>query len=124
MTQLQTRRGSFPHVKWVDLASNGTLVEVAVVKEDGEGNMYFFELGKLDAIDRQRIFKIITKRHAASFPLWDLLAQHTLGNGMNALDYFHQLVKIITPSGRIIDPRAGVMGARLGVHQEVAKSAE
>ena len=124
MSRIQTRQGSFPHVKWVDLAGNGTLVEVAVVKEDPEGNMFFFELGKLDAIDRQRIFKILTKRHAASFPLWDLLAQHTLGNGMNALDYFHQLVKIFTPSGRIIDPRAGVMGARLGVHQTAAPTAE
>jgi hypothetical protein len=118
MTRLQTRQGAYPHVKWVDLAGAGTLTEVAVVKEDGEGNTYFFELGKLDAIDRQRIFKIITKRHADKFQLWDLLSQHTLGNGMNALNYFHQLVKILTPAGRVIDPRAGVVGVRAGTHTD------
>ena len=46
-----------------------------------------------------------------------MLAQHTLGNGMNALDYFHQLVKIITPSGTILDPKQGVVGVRQGTVQ-------
>ena len=115
MARLKSQRGVFNHTEWVDLQDNGTLIEVAVVRKDEQGNIYFFELNKLDAIDRQRIFNIITKRHAGQFQLWDLLAQHTLGNGMNALDYFHQLVKVITPSGTIIDPKSGVMGVRPGV---------
>ena len=117
MSRLQSQASPFPHVSWVDLSNNGTLTEVAVVREDTNGNVYFFELNKLDAIDRQRFFNIISKRHAAQFPLWDLLSQHTLGNGMNALDYFHQLVKIITSSGSIIDPKSGVVGVRAGVRQ-------
>lgn len=115
MARLQSQRGVFNHTEWIDLQKNGTLIECAVVRKDEQGNIYFFELNKLDAIDRQRIFNIITKRHAGQFQLWDLLAQHTLGNGMNALDYFHQLVKVITPSGTIIDPKAGVMGVRSGI---------
>lgn len=95
------------------MQGHGTRTEVAAVKRDGEGNLYFFELNKLDAIDRQRLFNIITKRHAGQFELWDLLSQHTLGNGMNSLDYFHQLVRVLTPSGTIIDPRSGVVGGRV-----------
>lgn len=117
MARLESRAGAFPHVEWVDLRGDGTLVEVAVVKRDHEGNTYFFELNKLDAIDRQRIFTIITKRVADRFELWDLLSQHTLGNGMNALTYFHQLVKILTPAGTVIDPKAGIVGVRAGVQQ-------
>ena len=110
MERLAARKGSFAHVEWVDLQENGTLVEVAVVKRDEQGNIYFFELNKLDEIDRQRLFNIITKRVSDKFELWDLLSQHTLGNGMNALTYYHQLVKILTPAGTIIDPKAGVIG--------------
>jgi len=117
MARIDTRKGAFPHIEWVDLKDNGTLIEVAVIRRDDNGNLYFFELNTLDAIDRQRLFNIISKRHATSFQLWDLLSQHTLGNGMNALDYFHQMVKILTPSGSIIDPKSGVMGARAGVAQ-------
>ena len=121
MARLQTQASPFPHVKWVDLSDNGTLTEVAVVREDENGNVYFFELNKLDSIDRQRFFNIISKRHAPQFPLWDLLSQHTLGNGMNSLDYFHQMVKIQTASGSIIDPKSGVVGVRQGeVRPEVA----
>ena len=117
MSRLQSQPGQFPHVSWLDLSNNGTLTEAAVVREDQNGNVYFFELNKLDGIDRQRFFNIITKRHAGQFPLWDLLSQHTLGNGMNALDYFHQMVKIQTSSGSIIDPKSGVVGVRSGVMQ-------
>ncbi len=111
MERLESRKSTrFNHVEWMDLNNNGTLTEVAVVKKDGQGNVYFFELNKLDAIDRQRLFNIITKMHSDKFELWDALSQHTLGNGMNALNYFHQLVKILTPSGSIIDPKRGVVG--------------
>ncbi len=114
-TRLQTRKGSFPHIEWVDLQGNGTLTEVAVIRRDDQDNLYYFELNKLDGIDRQRLFNIITKRHAPQFELWDLLSQHTLGNGMNSLDYYHQMVKVLTAAGTIIDPKAGVIGVRAGI---------
>jgi len=123
MARLDSRKGALPHIEWCDLKGDGTLIEVAVVKKDAQDNTYFFELNKLDAIDRQRLFNIITKRHAPQFELWDLLAQHTLGNGMNALNYYHQLVKILTPSGTIIDPKAGIIGVKPGI-QQVAEVVE
>ena len=123
MATVQSRQGAYPHVEWIDLG-NGLLTEVAVLKKDGEGNTYYFELNKLDAIDRQRLFNIITKRHAGQFPLWDLLNQHTLGNGMNALNYFHQLVKVVTADGQVMDPKQGVIGARAGTMPAPAPAAE
>mgnify|MGYP000501144428 CR=1 FL=1 len=37
----------FPHVKWIDLQGEGIATECAVLKEDGNGNVYFLEIGKL-----------------------------------------------------------------------------
>jgi len=114
----------FRHIKWVELKP-GIMTECAVMKEDEYGNIYYFEIAKLDQTDKQRLFRLITNRHSANFALWDLMSQHTLGNGMNALVYFHQLVKIITPDGIINDPRAGRigLGSKQG-QQQVAPAAD
>lgn len=103
----------YAHVKWIE-TKPGQLTECAVMKTDEYGNMYFFPVADLDMIDRRRLLKVLTDRHAKTMPLWDLMSQKTLGNGMNALNYFHQLVKIITPEGKIINPRAGVIGRSAG----------
>lgn len=104
------RRGNLPHIRWIDLKNNGVLTECAVLKEDGFGNVYFIEIPNLDSIDKQRMARILTNRNAPNFELWDLMSQITLNNGLNALDYFHQLVKVITPKGIIMNPRQGVVG--------------
>lgn len=104
------KEGSFPHVKWLDLKANGVMVECAILKEDGAGNIYFIEIPSLDSFDKTRLVKIITNRNAQSFELWDLMSQVTLNNGVNALTYFHQLVKVITPLGVIMNPRQGHIG--------------
>jgi hypothetical protein len=39
------------------------------------------------------------------------MSQVTLGNGANALDYFHQYVKVLTPGGAVINPTVGRIGA-------------
>lgn len=114
MTQVQTqmtvRDGQFEHVKWIDLKGNGILVECAVLKTDAQGNYYFIEIPVLDRIDKGRLARILTNRNAGHFPLWELMAQITLNNGMNALDYFHQLVKVITAAGVIMNPQQGRIG--------------
>ena len=103
----------FNHVEWLELKPN-QLIECAILKQDEHGNRYFFPLADLDAIDRRRFYQIITSRHAADMPLWDLMDQKTLGNGMNSLVYFHQLTKLVTPDGQVINPRAGVIGRSAG----------
>ena len=110
MTTVRTHKGAQPHVEWIDLQGNGVMVECVVMKRDGFGNIYFVEIPSLDAIDKTRMARILANRNANNFELWDLMSQITLNNGVNALVYFHQLVKIITPDGVIMNPRAGTIG--------------
>ena len=102
---------SYPHVEWLDLHQNGVLTECAVMKKDSNGNIYHFSIAALDDVDKNRLRNILVSRNAANFHLWDLMEQVTLGNGVNALEYFHQLVKVQTPGGAIIDPMQGRIGA-------------
>lgn len=107
---VKTAKGQYPHVEWIDLKGNGVLVECAIMRKDEFGNMYYVEIPALDTIDKTRLVRILTNRNANSFPLWDLMSQITLNNGVNALTYFHQLVKVISPEGVIMNPRAGTVG--------------
>jgi hypothetical protein len=99
-----------PHIEWIELAKDGILHECAVMKRDPSGNLFFFKTNSLDNIDRQRLAGILADRNVNAFELWDLMSQRTLGNGMNALAYFHQLVRVLTPQGKVIDPRQGQIG--------------
>jgi len=102
--------GNWPHTQWIDLKNNGVMIECAVLKEDGFGNIYYIEIPSLDGIDKNRIARILAKPRASEVPLWESMGLSQLKNGMNALDYFHQLVKIITPEGVIMNPRVGAIG--------------
>lgn len=122
--QVSTKKGSFPHVEWIDLKGNGVYVECAVMKRDDFGNIFFIEIPSLDEIDKTRLVRILQNRNAEAFELWDLMSQITLNNGVNSLSYFHQLVKVITPSGVVMNPRAGTVGiGRVDTHDEVALAA-
>lgn len=102
---------TLPHVEWVDLKDNGVAIEVIVMKRDKRNNdLYFIKTEDLDQIDRNRISAILRKRDADKYELWDLLDNTILGNGENALDFFHQLVKVRTDSGQILIPGAGKAG--------------
>ncbi|TFG96681.1 hypothetical protein E4H12_10495 [Candidatus Thorarchaeota archaeon] len=103
----------YPHIEWLELHGDGMLHECAIMKRDNLDNVFFFPVNHLDEIDRRRLAQMLADRNASNFQLWDLMSQKTLGNGMNALAYFHQLVKVLTPIGKVLDPRSGVMGAPL-----------
>ena len=103
-------QGKYPHIGWCDLEGKGTLTEIAIVK-NGPTGLFFIRLNRLDAIDKQRLFKIISNRNSKMYELWDLMSNITIGNGANALDYFHQHVKCLTPQGQIISPSLGRIGA-------------
>ena len=107
---LHMEQGSMPHIYWIDLANDGVYTECAVMKRDVQGNIYFFPLNVLDKIDKGRMARILSNRNANAFELWDLMSQITLNNGVNALEYFHQLVEVVTPNGRRMSPRDGVIG--------------
>lgn len=96
-----------PHVEWLELYADGMLHECAVMSRDRFGNVLFFKINELDQTDKRRLVGILMDRNAKSIPLWDLMANKTLGNGVNALAYYTQLVKQLTPNGKVIDPRSG-----------------
>lgn len=101
----------YRHYVSMDLYGNGVAHDVVIVKEDEDnGDVYFIKVSDLDSIDRARMRQILTKRNADTMPLWELMSQVTLKNGKNALDYFHQLVKVRTNSGQIINPSAARRG--------------
>ena len=108
---MQIRDSKYPHIKWLELQDDGVMTECAIMKIDKTtGDVYYFPLTALDPIDKKRLSDIVTSRNAPMFELWDLMKNITLKNGVNALEYFHQLVKIRTQSGRVIDVREGHRG--------------
>lgn len=112
-------QGQWPHVQWIDLNNDGILVECAVVKHDSVGNVHYIDLSSLDQVDASRMARLVQNRNAHNFPLWDLMSQTTLNNGINALDYFHQMVKVLSPDGVVYQPKRGVMGVgRFNSNQE------
>jgi hypothetical protein len=100
----------YPHIEWIELNNDGIMHECAVMKRDAAGNVLFFKTNDLDSIDKRRLAGILMDRNSRNFELWDLMANKTLGNGMNALVYFSQLVRQLTTNGKILDPRSGQVG--------------
>ena len=109
--QYQSEKSSqYPHIEWMELKMDGILHECVVMKRDRLGNVLFFKTNELDEIDKRRLAGILMDRNAAQLELWELTMHKTLGNGVNALIYFSQLVKQLTPDGKIMDPRQGQVG--------------
>lgn len=103
-------KGKYPHIGWVDIEGDGILTEIAIMK-NGVNGLMFMKLNSLDPIDKQRLLRIIMNRNAHLYELWDLMSNLTLGNGANALEYFHQYVKVLAPSGELISPTMGRIAA-------------
>lgn len=94
------------HIIYFDIAGDGRLREVALVKMDKNRDgtvrsLYYIDVALLDNIDKGRLKSIVTNQHANKYELWDLLSQNTLSNGKNALDYFHQLTRVVHGVGAV-----------------------
>ena len=97
--KIEKHSTAFHHVFLVDINDDGQLREIAVVKEDENGTLYYIDIVSLDNTDKGRLKALVTNIHADKYALWDLMSQQTLSNGRNALDYFHQLVKVKSAPG-------------------------
>ena len=105
--------GRYPHIHWIDIENDGTMVECAIMKQDAPGNIYYIQLDKLDSIDKQRLVKILKTRNIENLELWDAMSNVTLRNGINCLKYFHQLVRVLTPENVVLRPSSGQYGVKL-----------
>jgi hypothetical protein len=102
-TTIEKRATDLKHVFLIDWNDDGLLKEIAIVMETQDGTLFGIEVDKLHPIDKSRLKKVITSVHADKYPLWELLSQGKLNNGMNALDFFHQnYVKVKRPRGAVI----------------------
>lgn len=102
-SKIEKRATDLKHVFLCDWNDDGLLKEIAVVMETQDGTLFGIEIDKLHPIDKSRLKKVITSVHADKYPLWELLSQGRLNNGLNALDFFHQnYVKVKRPRGAII----------------------
>ena len=103
------------HIYFFDVTGDGRLREVAVVRavKNPDGtvrSVYYIDVALMDQVDKGRMKGIITSRHADKYELWDLLSQNTLNNGKNALDYFHQMVKVEHGRGAVNTSMGGGLG--------------
>jgi hypothetical protein len=102
-TKIEKTPTDLKHVFLCDWNDDGLLREIAVVMETDDGTLFAIMIDQLHPIDKARLKKVITSVHADKYPLWELLSQGRLNNGMNALDFFHQnYVKVKRPRGSVI----------------------
>lgn len=110
-TEVQKQERS-QHIGWIDLRNDGILQEIAIMSRNkNNGDIYFIAINDLDEIDKRRIIKVLNKPDANKYPLWELMANTTMPNGQNTLEFFHQLVKIRTERGQILPVGSNKMGA-------------
>lgn len=103
-TTIEKRPTNLRHVYLMDWNDDGLFKEIAVVMEDPrDGTIYGIEVDKLHPIDKGRLKKFLVSVHADKYPLWELLSQGKLNNGVNPLDFFHMnYVKVKRPRGAVL----------------------
>jgi hypothetical protein len=102
-TTIEKRPTDLRHVFLIDWNDDGLWKEIAVVMEGPDGTVYGIEVDKLHPIDKGRLKKFLVSMHADKYPLWELLSQGKLNNGVNPLDFFHMnYVKVKRPKGAVL----------------------
>lgn len=74
---------------------DGKLQDVLIMHKISNTEMIILKICYLDNIDRNRLIAIFNKCEHTNIELWKILQYNTLSNGMNALEYFHQLITVI-----------------------------
>ncbi len=100
---IEKRPTNLQHTYLIDWADDGLFKEIAVVMETQDGTIYGIEIDRLHQIDKARLKKFLVSVHADKYPLWELLSQGKLNNGVNPLDFFHMnYVKVKRPRGAVL----------------------
>ena len=118
VTKIEKKATNLSYVFLIDWNDDGILKEIAVVDEKADGTIYGIQVDRLHPIDKARLRRVITSVHAGKYPLWELLAQGRLNNGLNSLDFFHSnYVKVKRPKGASLG--GGLASLELDVDTEV-----
>jgi hypothetical protein len=104
MSEVVFIQGKYPHIGWLNYQDENKYEECAVVKKYPDGSWAIIPLKSLDDVDKQRIYKFVTSSQAPRYELWEIMKESRLGNGVNALTYFHQLVILVTPDRKVSVP--------------------
>lgn len=121
--QIQLTKTSLPHVFLCDVDDSGLLKEILLVKKAKDGTVYYVDINTLHPIDKSRIKKIVSSQHADKYECYELLAQATLSNGVNALDFFHSNnVKIKRPKGALAATNQGLASVNAYVSDKMIGS--
>ena len=109
--QIELIPTKLPHIFHCDIDESGLLKEIALVKKAKDGTIYYIDIAPLHEIDKARLKKAVTSQYAAERPLWEILSNITLSNGMNSLDFFHtNCVKIKRPKGAKVSSSMDSLG--------------
>lgn len=96
------------HVALMDINGDGILKEIVVMGIGANGDVHFIPVDHLDTIDIDRLRAVLKKRNADDYPLWDLLSNTTLANGVNALEFFDQFVLTKLNTGAVVQRGKGI----------------
>lgn len=88
-SSIELQPTSMKHVFLCDVHDSGLLREIILLKQAKDGTIYYIDVAPLHPIDKSRFKQILSSQHADKYEAWELFAQMTLNNGMNALDYAH-----------------------------------
>lgn len=113
INNVRFQASKFSHVYWADIKGNGLIEEVVVIAHAPNGTVWFVPVNSLDHIDRARMFRLINDRTSTMLPLYEIMSHTRLNNGVNALEYFHQITKMMTPGGVITRVNSGYLGANI-----------
>lgn len=106
--RINNKPSKLHHVEYIDVNDDGILEEVAIVKREANGTIHYIDIAPLHPIEKARLKNIVTSQHADKYPLWELMAQTKLENGMDALSFFHQsLIKVKRAPGSITTQYGG-----------------
>ena len=117
--KIEKHQTNLNHVYLIDWNDDGMLKEIAIVMEAPDGSIYGIEVDKLHPIDKARLKKFLISVHSDKYPLWELLSQGQLNNGINPLDFFHMnYVKIKRPRGAVLGGGLGHYRVQAGLVPE------
>ncbi len=105
--QQQLTASAKKHIQWLPLYDQHVNIECAVLRRFPNNDILVVTIESLDEIDRKRLLNAFMRTNSHALELWEVLQSITMNNGINALEYFHQLAIMKTASGVVMKPQIG-----------------